>query len=116
MKKLLAILLMVALLAGCGTAPKNETVPSESTDSTAAADGEGTVAATEPLELPELEIKGTPGYGNNDVFALNHYTVAEASPSDSNMTAVLAVATAVYLVWQFFRLDLKEVSRIYRSE
>ena len=31
-------------------------------------------------------------------------------------TAVLAVATAVYLVWQFFRLDLKEVSRIYRSE
>lgn len=31
-------------------------------------------------------------------------------------TAVLAVLTAAYLVWQFFRLDLKEVSRIYRPE
>ena len=31
-------------------------------------------------------------------------------------TAVLAVATAGYLVWQFFRLDLSEVGRIYRAE
>ena len=30
-------------------------------------------------------------------------------------TAVLAVATAVYLVWQFFRLDLDRVGEIYRA-
>ena len=29
-------------------------------------------------------------------------------------TAVLAVATAVYLVWQFFRLDLDEVGKIFK--
>ena len=31
-------------------------------------------------------------------------------------TAVLAVATAAYLVWQFFKLDLQELSRIYRPD
>lgn len=31
-------------------------------------------------------------------------------------TAVLAVATAAYLVWQFFKLDPDEVSRIFRPE
>ncbi len=31
-------------------------------------------------------------------------------------TAALAVATAAYLVWQFFKLDLCEVSRIYRPD
>ncbi len=31
-------------------------------------------------------------------------------------TAVLAVVTAAYLVWQFFKLDLDEVSRIYRPD
>ena len=30
-------------------------------------------------------------------------------------TAILAVATTAYLVWQFFTLDLKEVEQIYRS-
>jgi hypothetical protein len=30
-------------------------------------------------------------------------------------TAVLAVATAVYLVWQFFRLDLDEVGKIFKA-
>jgi len=30
-------------------------------------------------------------------------------------TAVLAVATAAYLVWQFFRLDLCEVGKIFHS-
>ena len=30
-------------------------------------------------------------------------------------TAVLAVATAAYLVWQFFRLDLREVGKIFHS-
>ena len=30
-------------------------------------------------------------------------------------TAVLAVATAVYLVWQFFRLELHEIGKIFHS-
>ena len=30
-------------------------------------------------------------------------------------TAVLAVATAVYLVWQFFKLDLDEVGKIFKA-
>ena len=30
-------------------------------------------------------------------------------------TAVLAVATAAYLVWQFFRLDLHEIGKIFHS-
>lgn len=30
-------------------------------------------------------------------------------------TAVLAVATAAYLVWQFFRLDLREVEKIFKA-
>ena len=30
-------------------------------------------------------------------------------------TALLAVATAVYLVWQFFRLDLHEVGKIFKA-
>lgn len=30
-------------------------------------------------------------------------------------TAVLAVATAVYLVWQFFRLDLDEIGKIFKA-
>lgn len=30
-------------------------------------------------------------------------------------TAVLAVATAIYLIWQFFRLDLTQVGEIYRG-
>ena len=31
-------------------------------------------------------------------------------------TALLAVATTAYLVWQFFKLDLRDVSRIYRPD
>ena len=31
-------------------------------------------------------------------------------------TAVLAVATALYLIWQFFRLDLHEVAAIFRAD
>ncbi len=90
MKKLLAILLMVTLLAGCGSAPKTETLPSE--EPTTVAASENGSEATTPPELPAMELLGTPGFGNNDVFAYNHYTVAEAAPTDSNMTAVLAVA------------------------
>jgi hypothetical protein len=31
-------------------------------------------------------------------------------------TAVLAVVTAAYLVWQFFKLDLDEVGKIFLPE
>ena len=92
MKKLLAILMLVALLAGCSSTTQTETVPSESTEATTVASAEGTTEATEPVELPEMEILGTPGFGNNDVLAANHYTVMEADPADSNMTAIIAVA------------------------
>ena len=88
MKKLLAILLLVALLTGCSSGTTTETTESIADTEVSASETE----TTTPIELPEMELLGTPGYGNNDVFVNNHYTVAEASPNDSNMTAVIAVA------------------------
>ncbi len=92
MKRILAILMLVALLAGCSSTTQTESVPTESTEATTVASAEGTTEATEPIELPEMEILGTPGFGNNDVLAANHFTVMEADPADSNMTATIAVA------------------------
>ena len=89
---LLALVLVATMFAGCG--PKEEPISSESPDPT----GESTEPTTEgteavaPMELPEMVLAGTPGYGMNDVHAYNHYTVETASPTDSNMTAVIAVA------------------------
>ena len=96
MKKYLAILLTLALMAGlfagCGVQTDDPTEnTSESTEATSAPTEEST-DETVPLELPEMVLSGTPGYGMNDVFAYNHYTVETATPTDSNMTAVLAVA------------------------
>lgn len=101
MKKLLAILLMVSMLAGCSNGIlSDETRSTDATETTVSADSENTeetaledtTAPTEPIEVPEIQILGTPGYGNNDAMANNHYTVSSASPDDSNMTAVIAVA------------------------
>lgn len=102
MKKLLAVLLMVSLLVGCSsgtlsdtteTAETNETYANEDTTAgDTSAEGEASEGTTEPVELPEMEILGTPGYGANDVLANNHYTVTEATPDNADMTAVIAVA------------------------
>lgn len=96
MKKLLAVLLMVALLAGCGVGTSEETSatndPASSDSLSATETGSESGETTAPPQLPEMEILGTPGYGNNDCQSNNHYTITEASPDDSNMTAVLAVA------------------------
>ncbi len=96
MKKYLALLLALALtvtlFTGCdskGDQPAEST--SESTEATTTAPTEES-AANAPLELPEMVLNGTPGYGMNDASAYNHYTVESATPTDSNMTAVLAVA------------------------
>lgn len=85
MKKLLVLLMLVALLVGCGAGTVETT-----TDTTAVT--EGSTETTVSVELPEMEITGTPGFGNNDVSSNNHYTVMTASPDDSNMTAVIAIA------------------------
>ncbi len=97
MKKYLAIVLVLALMAGlftaCGSTPDQpEESTSESTEATTTAPTEESITETAPLELPEMVLNGTPGYGMNDVTVYNHYTVETASPTDSNMTAVLAVA------------------------
>ncbi len=97
MKKYLAILLTLALLAGlftaCGSDPQEPTESTtNSTEPPATAPTEESLEETAPLELPELVVNGTPGYGMNDVTVCNHYTVETATPTDSNMTAVLAVA------------------------
>ncbi len=93
MKKTLAVLLaltlMVTLFTGCGS--KTEPVPSEIPTESIEPTVESTDAAT-PMELPEMVLAGAPGYGMNDVFAYNHYTVETASSTDENMTAVIAVA------------------------
>lgn len=102
MKKLLAIVLMLALLVGCsGGSAEESSTTIEATDlnasqnDTSAGTSESageTTAPTEPIEVPEMEILGTPGYGANDVLANNHYTVMEAASDDTNMTAVIAVS------------------------
>ncbi len=84
MKKLLAIFMLLALLVGCGSGT------TETTADTAPTESESDTAVS--VELPAMEILGTPGYGKNDVKANNHYTVTSASPDDSDMTAVIAVA------------------------
>lgn len=100
MKKLLAMLLLMALLTGCSMGTQTETQSTEagtegtttSASESTEAGSEGSSETTAPVELPEMEIQGTPGFGNNDVLSNNHYTVMEASPEDDHMTAVIAVA------------------------
>ena len=96
MKKVLAIILALALMAAVftGCSSKDEVLSSEApAESTEPTDDTGeSTEATVPLELPEMVLAGTPGYGMNDVFAYNHYTVETADPADENMTAVIAVA------------------------
>ena len=93
----LALVLTVGILTGCG--PKVEEPTESTTESTQATtsapteeNAEESAGVNVPLELPELILNGTPGYGMNDATVYNHYTVETASPTDSNMTAVLAVA------------------------
>ncbi len=96
MKKLLAVLLAVMLLAGCGSGPETETTAptTESTTETTTAATEGTEGENiqAPMELPEITVQGESGYGKNDATVQNHYTVMEAAPDDSHMTAAIAVA------------------------
>lgn len=88
MKKFLAVFLIVIFLTGCGAPSVSEADPTETTPPAMdATNSSGTSSA----ELPTMEVLGTPGFGNNDVLALNHYTIMEATPSDSTMTATIAV-------------------------
>ncbi len=103
MKKYLAILLTLALVAalfaGCSTTSddptEGTTAPTQGTtqpaDEPSETPSEDSTEPTVPLELPEMVLNGNPGYGKNDVTVYNHYTVETADPTDSNMTAVLAV-------------------------
>ncbi|MBR4308588.1 MAG: peptidylprolyl isomerase, partial [Oscillospiraceae bacterium] len=86
MKRLLVIFLLLTFLVGCSTGTTEPT-----TESTTAGTEE-TTETVATVTLPAMEILGNPGYGNNDVLALNHFTVTEAAPNDSDMTTVIAVA------------------------
>ncbi len=86
MKKLLALLLLTALLVGCAEKAPTTT---ESTEPTTESTGESTAEpSTEPgVAAPEI----VPGYGNNAVTDRLSYSVAQAAPSDENMLNVIAI-------------------------
>lgn len=67
---LLATVMLLSLLSGCG---KTEKTPE----------------TTNPSESSEEKLKGA--YGENDVTALGNYAVLTAAPNDENMSAVIAV-------------------------
>lgn len=95
MKKLLALLLLTALLVGCAEKAPTTT---ESTEPTSESTTESIAESTEPTtELAAPEI--VPGYGNNSATDRLSYGIAEASPSDPNMLNIIAVGAnseAVY--------------------
>lgn len=97
---LLVAAMIASLLVGCGADPEdtNELDANPSTESTGTTDD--TTDVNEPTDLPELTSNIDPAtglvtdienYGSNTVTALTAYSVTEASPSDSNMSAVVAI-------------------------
>ncbi len=89
MKKLLAILLLAALLVGCGT---NAPV-SEDTKPSATPDTIGTEESTEPTEavtFPALD-PSLIGYGNNDHTVYDNYSIYASSPSSADMQTIIAI-------------------------
>ncbi len=95
MKKLIAILLLTALLTACRTEPalSTEELPPETGESSSTPVGESTEDVTAPSTepLPEVIVNEAAGFGKNTIAARSHYSVREAAPDDENMTAVIAV-------------------------
>ena len=78
LKKIAVLLLAAALLlAGCSAGEPNETTVAPTDEVT---------ESTEPTEAAAAA-----GYGENDVTALDDYSVAEASPDDATMLTNVAV-------------------------
>ena len=90
MKKLLAILLLTALLVGCSNnAPVSEdTKPSPTLDTIGTE--EITSESTEPVTFPPLDPTLT-GFGNNDCTVYSNYSIYASSPNSEDMQAIIAV-------------------------
>jgi parvulin-like peptidyl-prolyl isomerase len=117
MKKLLAVLLLTALLVGCSSGPALQTEGTESTAPTTQDTEATTTAPTESdttppedvpvsTEIPEIVMNGTAGYGNNDEKALSHYSLSTASPTDEHMTAPIAVGAQQDTVFENRHLQI----------
>lgn len=97
MKKLIAVLLLAALLAGCSSGPALEPEDTEAPETSSTTESSSTESSstesssTEPTELPEILAYEDAGYGKNSEKALSHYTIGETSPDSAEMTAVVAV-------------------------
>ena len=91
-KKLLCLVLVLALIAtlfvACADAT-NETATPTTEASEVTPEGDRQL----PQDLPENagNVANAENYGSNSVTALSSYSVLEAAPNDSNMSAVVAI-------------------------
>lgn len=100
MKKLIALLLLTALLAGCASTPAEPT-----TEPTSEPASEPVSESTEPTtELAAPEI--VPGYGNNALTDRLSYAVTQATPSDENMLSIIAVDASSANVYDNTQLQI----------
>ena len=89
MKKLLAILLLIALLVGCSSnAPvSDDTKPAATPDTIG---GEENTEPTEEVTFPDLD-ESLRGYGNNDHSVYSSYSIYSTTPDSADMQAIIAI-------------------------